>query len=607
MKKIYLLFLFLILLLNNSYSQSSWFRQYNGTVPLYSIVFVDLNTGYACGQSGLILKTTNGGFNWSNQVSNTANDLSAIYFLNSYTGWAVGGFLDYGNYNHHIVLTKTTNGGINWIKTVDSNSYAGKLISVYFINSLTGWVVASGTSGFCATGALMKSTNGGISFATSLDNPFTNGGVRFLDASTGYVWAYPWTDVPAYDSGYVYKTTNTGSSWTKIFTKSHASIRSVHFPTFNNGYIIDDAGKLYYTVNGGSNWMTVITGLQFFSNIFFNNINTGWLVGNNIYKTTDNGIDWVKQTDSIFGINGLSVLDNNNAWVCNGSGKIWRTFTGSIADTDYASYFPLKSGNTYLYHYYYMGPYPSGDFRAKITKDTVMNGHKYYYLYNFPNITGWARYDSSRGNLVGYWANAICSGYTNERIIDSLRSKINDYRNSCLYANIYSHCVDTSNQNIFNIIPSKTKLFDHDALVPNHVRYAKNFGLVYFDSGEPPPINYFVELKGCVINGIMFGDTLLTGLQPLNTKVPEHFQLYQNFPNPFNPITKIKFDVSLSGRVLLKVIDILGKEVNLLVNEKLIPGTYEVSFDGNNLPSGIYFYSLKYGNSTETKKMILLK
>ncbi len=92
--------------------------------------------------------------------------------------------------------------------------------------------------------------------------------------------------------------------------------------------------------------------------------------------------------------------------------------------------------------------------------------------------------------------------------------------------------------------------------------------------------------------------------------IPTEFSLDQNFPNPFNPITTIKFAIpttSSEGFVSLKVFDILGNEIATLVNEPKAPGYYEVKFDGSNLPSGIYFYRLESGNFVQTKKLILMK
>ncbi len=97
------------------------------------------------------------------------------------------------------------------------------------------------------------------------------------------------------------------------------------------------------------------------------------------------------------------------------------------------------------------------------------------------------------------------------------------------------------------------------------------------------------------------------GIKPLNTNVPASFNLYQNFPNPFNPATSIKFDIAKSGNVKLVIFDMLGKKISTLINEKLSPGTYQVSFDGSSLSSGIYFYQLQGENYLKTMKMILIK
>ena len=96
--------------------------------------------------------------------------------------------------------------------------------------------------------------------------------------------------------------------------------------------------------------------------------------------------------------------------------------------------------------------------------------------------------------------------------------------------------------------------------------------------------------------------------------LPEEFVLYQNFPNPFNPSTKIKFTIPSvetgyipSLQTTLKVYDVLGNEIETLVNEKKPSGTYEITWYAEGLPSGIYFYQLKADSFTQTKKMILLK
>ncbi|MBK7105251.1 MAG: PQQ-binding-like beta-propeller repeat protein [Ignavibacteriae bacterium] len=103
----------------------------------------------------------------------------------------------------------------------------------------------------------------------------------------------------------------------------------------------------------------------------------------------------------------------------------------------------------------------------------------------------------------------------------------------------------------------------------------------------------------------------LTDIADIN-KIPEEYALYQNYPNPFNPSTKIKYSIPINEKsetrnVKLIVYDVLGKEIETLVNETKSPGNYEVTFDASNLSSGIYFYRIQCSDFTETKKMFFIK
>lgn len=98
------------------------------------------------------------------------------------------------------------------------------------------------------------------------------------------------------------------------------------------------------------------------------------------------------------------------------------------------------------------------------------------------------------------------------------------------------------------------------------------------------------------------------GIENVSNEVPSGFSLQQNYPNPFNPNTKIRFSVPKTANVTLEVFDVTGKLVATLANNELVSaGVKEVNFSAANLASGIYFYTLKAGNFTETKKMILVK
>ena len=85
------------------------------------------------------------------------------------------------------------------------------------------------------------------------------------------------------------------------------------------------------------------------------------------------------------------------------------------------------------------------------------------------------------------------------------------------------------------------------------------------------------------------------------------YELGQNYPNPFNPSTIIRFDIALRSDVVLKVYDMLGREIETLVNEKLSAGSYEKEFNSAGRSSGIYIYRLTAENFTSTKKMLLIK
>jgi photosystem II stability/assembly factor-like uncharacterized protein len=131
---------------------------------------------------------------------------------------------------------------------------------------------------------------------------------------------------------------------------------------------------------------------------------------------------------------------------------------------------------------------------------------------------------------------------------------------------------------------------------------------VYFTT---PLTGYITTWYGHVLKTTNGG---LTFVNKISSEAPNDFMLYQNYPNPFNPSTKIEFSLPLTkgvggmdNNITLSVFDITGKQVATLINEQLSPGKYEVTFNANGFSSGIYFYKLKAGSFSETKKMILMK
>ncbi len=131
-----------------------------------------------------------------------------------------------------------------------------------------------------------------------------------------------------------------------------------------------------------------------------------------------------------------------------------------------------------------------------------------------------------------------------------------------------------------------------------------------------------IQLFGAGINRIrMLSDSLgyavgrsvykyslqnITSVEPV-TEVPERFHLAQNYPNPFNPSTQINYSLQTSAVVSLKIYDLLGNEVQTLVDAFHLDGAYSVMFDPGNLASGVYFYKLEAGDFVDTKKMLLIR
>jgi hypothetical protein len=122
--------------------------------------------------------------------------------------------------------------------------------------------------------------------------------------------------------------------------------------------------------------------------------------------------------------------------------------------------------------------------------------------------------------------------------------------------------------------------------------------------------------SGCTLTGgsaqtnrpnICLEINMLTGTQNISSIIPKEFSLEQNYPNPFNPVTKIQYSIAKTSLAKLKIFDILGREVMVLVNEVLTPGVYIADFNGSNLSSGIYYYRLEAGDFVNVKKMVLIK
>jgi len=290
-------------------------------------------------------------------------------------------------------------------------------------------------------------------------------------------------------------------------------------------------------------------------------------------------------------------------------------------DTNAVRYFPLRVGNYWVYSvfgYVCCGYYR---FSERVIDTLVTNGHKYFkvrtvYSNNYQPYEEFLRVDSVEGNVRVYVTSNSCSWLTNEMSRDSLSAR---FRDSSMYECSYMQgfgvrCIDDSSYITHCGLSRRIKRF----LWTNYFEawqtrtFAQDIGFI--SSHYQAVQNYTdINLIGFIINGVVCGDTTLTGIKKIASEIPENFSLYQNYPNPFNPVTRVRFSVPLNKGgerglyIRLLIFDLLGREIATLVNESLPPGTYEVEWDGTNYPSGVYYYTLSAESFKQTKRMVLIR
>jgi hypothetical protein len=282
--------------------------------------------------------------------------------------------------------------------------------------------------------------------------------------------------------------------------------------------------------------------------------------------------------------------------------------------------YPLAVGNKWVYDYLIVpdDPFQQGDsgiYVREVLKDTTISNGKHYSkifdqtLEYGTNIV-FERLDTLSGKVYRYFEDT--SLVDNEYLIHDLVAEVGD----TIYASRYFFYEDILTEVLPNGIFSKwgmtkpKKVYQEYTLGWYSYSLTEEFGLdsihFIFDFGFGR-----TELKGCVINGIVYGDTTTVGVEDEENPIATTFKLEQNYPNPFNPITVISYQLPVTSNVTLKVYDVLGNKIATLVNEEMPAGEYEVEFDATsgsrNLVSGIYFYQIKAGSFIQTKKMLMIK
>jgi len=381
---IFIFFSLFLLLLNTANSQSVWTTQYLSGVnesQLRKIQFINQLTGWACGSNGTLIKTTNGGENWTLVSLGTNNYLTSLYFLDQNTGW-VGADDSF--------IRKTTNGGLSWYSApvqVETGLWSAEFS---FLNSQTGYVM-------CCTRA-SKTTDGGLSWDLVSTGLPMYGPVKFFDEQSGY----------AMGTGYFGKTSNGGASWTQILSGTNVS-QAFYFLDQQTGWVAG-SNTIRKTTDAGDTWAFINIPVQTPYGLKFLDQNLGWCVGVSngngvISRTIDGGLNWVTQkTEPNNNYWDISFINHSTGWV-SGNGIISSTENGNITTvTQISSQVPEK----YSLKQNYPNPFnPSTIINFDIKNSTFaslviydMNGREVKTLVNQNLSAGSYNYDFNAGELT---------------------------------------------------------------------------------------------------------------------------------------------------------------------------------------------------------------
>ena len=626
----------------------------------YKIYFSNINTGYVSGYDyylgkGIILKTTNAGDNWVNYFaepySNTDNYVYDFQLYNNNISYAAVGDFD---------IYKTINSGLNWTQL-----QAGwGLMYLFFTDTLNGCTCGGYINGSSYHGNIKKTTNGGINFSNVLDcydTVFTS--LNFVNSQTGYISGYvggirkttnfgnswitlnsgnssnlnsinfrnPSTGITVGDNGVILKTSNGGDNWNLLTKGNRSNFFTSYFINENTGFCGGDY-ILLKTTNGGVNWISKLdTNIIFIRDVKFINGNTGFILSSHvsnaphyILKTTNCGENWVYlgiptniSFDYSYAFNSICVLDENNFWICGienrhvtnitlHTGIYYKTINGGLnwitygwGEEAFSKIFFSNENNGLLFSSS-SKIFKTTNSGINLTDISFKTGLTFASCYFINSNIIWLSYyltDYSNIPHKSYFYKST-NGGNNWQIKDSVNNALfysiyadtngNNWAVGLKYASRYSSSIYSSSNDGDKWIMQRSPT---DFQLNNVFFINKNTGWSVGNSGT--------ILK--TTSGIQ------TGIYQFSKSLPKNYYLYQNYPNPFNITTKINFEISKSSSVILQVYDILGRKIETLVNEKKLPGTYEVTFDGSKFASGIYFYTLSAGDFKETKKLVLLK
>lgn len=296
----------------------TWVPQTSGTTAnLWAVHFLNADEGYACGDAGVVVKTTNGGTTWTSANITTTSPVNDVYFISANEGWAAVG--DANNPSSTGQIWHTINGGTTWTPQTPSTTEAR--FGVSFASATVGWEVGS--------------RNGPINIDAT-----TDGGTKWLQQTNSNIfgWLYKVDAIsttsavviggaffPAV-SGFIIKTTNGGSTWTQPTTGTIPFLNGLDMATATVGFVVGDGGYIMKTADGGSTWTTQTSGIpDTLQDVSFATASVGWICGFDgaIRRTINGGTNWGGETAGVTqNLNGIHAIDTTTAWAVGDAGKI---------------------------------------------------------------------------------------------------------------------------------------------------------------------------------------------------------------------------------------------------------------------------------------------
>jgi photosystem II stability/assembly factor-like uncharacterized protein len=301
--KLFVVFFFLGTLLR----AQNWITLNSGTDKyLESVFFTNEFIGYAVGEYGTILKTTDGGSQWIQQNSSSQCIINSVFFPDAATGYTVETCGWQG------AISKSVDSGVYW----NSSAFDYSMSSVFFTSKDTGYIVG-------AIGKIFKTTDGGTNWVQKVSNTTNNLiSVFFTNTNTGYAVG---------ESEKILKSSDGGETWVSMASGVQTGLFSVHFPEENIGYAVGP-GAIVKTNDGGINWTIQDPGITGgFYSVYFINKDTGYVVGFEgiILRTNNGGIQWnVQISGTTQTLHSVYFTNEFTGYAVGSNGTILKTTTG---------------------------------------------------------------------------------------------------------------------------------------------------------------------------------------------------------------------------------------------------------------------------------------